>query len=98
MHVEVGPLASATGYFYRFTTGDAVSPVGRTRTAPAADAHVDRLRIALASCQHYEHGHYPAHREIADRDLDFVLFVGDYIYESSQPRLQVRRHEGTVRR
>ena len=96
VHVEVGPLASATGYFYRFITGDAVSPVGRTRTAPAADAHVDRLRIALASCQHYEQGHYPAHREIADRDLDFVLFVGDYIYESSQPRLQVRRHEGPV--
>ncbi|MEO7150538.1 MAG: alkaline phosphatase D family protein [Burkholderiaceae bacterium] len=94
VHVEVDALDSATAYFYRFRVGDAVSPTGRTRTAPAADARVERLRIALASCQHYEQGHYTAHREIARRDLDFVLFVGDYIYESSNPRLQLRRHEG----
>ena len=36
-----------------------------------------------ASCQNYEHGFYAAHREIAGRELDFVLFVGDYIYEGS---------------
>lgn len=51
--------------------------------------------MALASCQHYEQGHYAAHREIAARDLDCVLFVGDYIYESSADALRaVRRHEG----
>jgi len=94
VHVEVAGLASDATYFYRFMSGDAVSAIGRTRTAPGPDADVARLRIALASCQHYEQGAYVAHREIAARNLDFVLFVGDYIYESSNPRYRLRAHEG----
>lgn len=96
VHVEVKGLPAGREFFYRFTSGEAVSAVGRTRTAPPPDAPVERLRLALASCQHYEHGHYAAHREIAQRDLDLVLFVGDYIYESSKPRHIVRPHEGRV--
>ena len=94
VHVQVDRLRSGARCFYRFTAGDAVSPVGRTRTAAAQGAKVQRLRLALASCQHYEQGSFAAHREIAERDLDLVLFVGDCIYESSHPRLRVRRHEG----
>jgi alkaline phosphatase D len=55
---------------------------------------VRRLRLALASCQHYEQGAFAAQRDIASRELDAVLFVGDYIYESSNPRLRIRAHEG----
>ena len=98
VHVEVGGLASGRHYFYRFFAGEAVSPVGRTRTAPAEGEPVARLRLALASCQHYEQGWYVAHREIAARELDFVLFVGDYIYESTNPRYRLRAHEGPVPR
>ena len=93
VHVQVGGLPPAQRYFYRFIVGDAVSRTGRTRTAPAKDAPVDRLRLALASCQHYEHGRFAVHREIAERDLDFVLFVGDYIYETHSTSVQVRLHE-----
>src|SRR5207247_165087 len=32
--------------------------------------------------QHYEHGYYAAYRHIAEDDLDCVLHLGDYIYES----------------
>jgi len=96
VHVEVDGLRSGAAFFYRFRVGDAISPVGRTRTAPAPDADVQRLRIALASCQHYEQGAFVAHRDIASRDLDVVLFVGDYIYESSNPRYRLRAHEGPV--
>ena len=96
VHVEVGGLPSGAQFFYRFMTRDAVSPVGRTRTAPAQDADVARLRLALASCQHYEQGTFVAHREIAARELDFVLFVGDYIYESTNQRYRLRMHEGPV--
>ena len=96
VHVEVGGLPSGAQFFYRFMVSDAVSPIGRTRSAPAADAEVGTLRLALASCQHYEQGSFVAHREIAARDLDFVLFVGDYIYESSNRRYRVRPHEGPV--
>jgi alkaline phosphatase D len=95
VHVDVAGLAPGREYFYRFTCGEAISPIGRTRTAPAADAAVPRLRVALASCQHYEYGHYAVHREIAARELDCVVFVGDYIYENNlSPLLAVRRHEG----
>jgi alkaline phosphatase D len=81
VHVEVGGLEPDRWYFYRFIAGDAVSPTGRTRTFPAPDAAVQRLRLGLASCQRWEHGYYSAYRHMHSEDLDAVLFVGDYIYE-----------------
>ena len=96
VHVEAKGLQPARHYWYRFSCGSATSPVGRTRTAPAAQDKVARLRLALASCQHFEQGVFSAHREIAQQDLDLVLFVGDYIYESSNPRYMVRAHQGGV--
>ena len=92
VHVQLQHLQPATTYWYRFKQGDAFSAVGRTRTAPATHANVSQLRIALASCQHYEQGQYVAHEEIAKQALDFVLFVGDYIYESSNAQYAIRKH------
>ena len=60
--------------------GNEVSPVGRTRTAPAAGA-IEDLRFAFVSCQHYAQGFYYAHKHLADEDLDFAVHLGDYIYE-----------------
>ena len=96
VHAVPTGLRPGRDYWYRFRSGDALSPVGRTRTAPAETAAVARLRLALASCQHFEQGHYAAHREIAAEDLDLVLFVGDYIYESTNPRYRIREHRGGV--
>ena len=81
VHVEVPGLAPDRVYFYRFMSGDAVSPVGRTRTLPAPDAPTQRLRLAHASCQRWEHGFYSAWRHMRADAPDFVLFLGDYIYE-----------------
>jgi alkaline phosphatase D len=81
VHVDVTGLAPARWYWYRFMLGDAVSPVGRTRTAPAPDAMPDVLKLAVASCQHWEFGSYAAHRHIARAAPDLVAFLGDYIYE-----------------
>jgi alkaline phosphatase D len=94
IHITLTGLAPNRFYWYRFVCGDAVSTVGRTRTAPAPEAEVARLRLALASCQHYEHGLYVAHRDMAAQDLDLVVFVGDYIYETTNPRNRVRAHRG----
>lgn len=92
VHVQARGLAPSRWYWYRFMAGAAVSTVGRTRTAPAADDARGRLAFALASCQHYEHGQYAAYRDMAQQELDFVVHVGDYIYESSWGRNPVRSH------
>jgi alkaline phosphatase D len=92
VHVEAGGLEPGRTYWYRFVAAGEASPIGRTRTAPAADAELTRFRFAFASCQHYEHGFYAAHRHLAAEDLDLVLFLGDYIYESNAPRGRVREH------
>ncbi len=92
VHAEVAGLEPARHYFYRFHAGGAVSPTGRTRTAPAAGAAPERLRFAFASCQQYEQGYYAAYRHLAGEDLDLVVHLGDYIYESSWGRRHVRKH------
>jgi alkaline phosphatase D len=93
VHAEPRGLAPDRWYWYRFTAGDAQSPVGRTRTAPVADAAASRLRFAFASCQQYEQGWFTAYRHMAGEDLDLVAFLGDYIYESSWGRDHVRKHD-----
>jgi len=90
-------LQPSTSYWYRFLSGDATSPVGKTKTAPLPTDKIATLRFALASCQHYEAGQYTAYKDIANQDLDFVLFVGDYIYETNlSAQLAVRRHTGVL--
>jgi len=91
--VEVQGLEPDRWYWYRFTAGDARSPIGRTRTAPAAAAPAQRLRFAFASCQQYEQGFFGAYRHIVADQPDLVAFLGDYIYESSWGSDLVRSHD-----
>ncbi|MFA9218548.1 MAG: alkaline phosphatase [Sphingomonadaceae bacterium] len=88
VHVDVTGLQPDRWYWYRFLLDDAVSPVGRTRTAPAPDSLPALLKLAVASCQHWEFGSYAAHRHIAASAPDLVAFLGDYIYEWGPYRLQ----------
>jgi alkaline phosphatase D len=92
VHIEVEGLAPAREYFYRFHCADATSATGRTRTAPEAGKGDERLRLAFASCQQYEQGYFTAHRHLAAEGADLVVFLGDYIYESSWGRDHVRKH------
>ncbi|MFI1220725.1 MULTISPECIES: alkaline phosphatase D family protein [unclassified Streptomyces] len=80
---DVRGLRPATAYWFRFTAGDGVlSPLGRTRTAPATDAAVPGIRLGVVSCANWEAGWFSAYRHLADRpDLDAVLHLGDYLYE-----------------
>lgn len=86
VRVEVTDLLPASTYWYRFTAGAAVSPVGRTRTLPSGS--VDRLRIAYFSCERFVHGYYTAHTDLASlaldpaTDVDLVVCLGDYVYEA----------------
>jgi alkaline phosphatase D len=79
---DVDGLEPSTTYYYAFELGGQRSVVGRTRTAPAAGSTPPDLRFALVSCSNFEGGYFAGYRGIAERDdLDFVLHVGDYIYE-----------------
>jgi alkaline phosphatase D len=83
VHVEIAGLQSGRDYFYRFDALGAQSPVGRARTAPARGARLERLKLAFASCAHYEAGFFSAYRHMAEEHPDVVFFLGDYIYEYS---------------
>jgi len=83
VHVDARGLLPARAYFYRFIAGGETSPVGRTKTAPARGAQVDRLRLCFSSCQKYEAGFYAAWRHVVAEDPDLILFLGDYIYEGA---------------
>ncbi|MGA5005652.1 alkaline phosphatase D family protein [Streptomyces koyangensis] len=93
---DVRGLSPATGYWFRFTAGSAVSPTGRTRTAPAASASPAGLRFGVVSCANWEAGWFSAYRHLAARgDLDAVLHLGDYLYEyatGDYPATPVRPH------
>jgi alkaline phosphatase D len=78
--VDAGGLEPGKTYYYRFETRGALSPIGRTRTLRVGA--VSALRLAFASCSNYPYGYFNAYARIAERnDLDFVLHLGDYIYE-----------------
>jgi phosphodiesterase/alkaline phosphatase D-like protein len=80
--VDVTGLRPYTRYYYRFRAQGRLSAVGRTQTAPDVPDTVHALRFGLVSCSNYTGGYFGAYRALAARDdLDFVLHVGDYIYE-----------------
>jgi alkaline phosphatase D len=83
---KVTGLGAATVYYYRFIAGVApatvTSIVGRTKTAPAAAANPAQLKFAVISCQDWSNNHWAAFSELVNEDLDFVVHVGDYIYEA----------------
>ncbi|MGE3604556.1 MAG: alkaline phosphatase [Lautropia sp.] len=92
VHVEVRGLRPARRYWYRFRTGAHESPLGRTQSLPAPASMPSRLRLAIASCQQYEHGYYSAYRHIVADEPDLLVHLGDYIYEESWGRDPVRHH------
>ncbi len=99
VHVEVGGLmpfrdeSTPLHYWYRFMVADAVSAVGRTRALPAL-ASRQKLTLALASCQNYEHGYFSAYRHMRADEPDVVMFLGDYIYEYPSAARPVRPGQG----
>jgi len=74
-----GHLEAGEEYRYRFVHDGSASPVGTCRTLPTAP---DSVRFALVACQNYLNGYYPAFHHIAEADVDFLVHVGDAIYES----------------
>lgn len=79
---RVSGLMPATVYYYQFVAGDVRSNVGRFKTAPARSADIGQLRFALLACQDWSINHWGAFTDVIRQDLDFVVHLGDYIYET----------------
>ncbi len=99
VHVELTGLLPGREYFYRFRVQRHLSPVGRTRTAPAPWSLPATLAMAFASCSQYEHGYFTAYRRLAETEPELVLHLGDYQYEYARdtynaPGGNPRDHEG----
>lgn len=75
-------LSANTTYYYQFVAGETRSNVGRFKTAPAADADVAQLQFAYMTCQDWSVNHWGAMSAIAAEKLDFIVHLGDYIYET----------------
>ena len=79
---KVTGLNSATTYYDRFLTVATASMTGRTKTAPAVGTPLSQLKFAFISCQDWSVNHWGAFDELANQDLDFIVHLGDYIYET----------------
>lgn len=79
--IDVGNLQPNTYYYYRFENSGAYSLIGRTKTTPVS--LVNNIKLGVVSCSDYRQGYFTAYRKMAERnDLDAVLHLGDYIYET----------------
>lgn len=80
--VDATGLLPGRWYYYQFEVGQQRSPIGRTRTFPESWKATDRARFAVVSCSNFPNGYFSVYKAVADLgDLDFVLHLGDYIYE-----------------
>jgi alkaline phosphatase D len=79
---RISGLQPATVYYYQFTAGDGRSRVGRFKTAPAAEADNSALNFAFVSCQDWSVNHWAGMDALAQEDIDFIVHLGDYIYEA----------------
>ena len=82
VHVEVTGLQPGRAYGYRFTLGGQEDG-GVTRTAPAPDATPEKLRFAFCSCAEYEYAWPYAYEFMARDEPQFIVHLGDYIYEQT---------------
>ena len=103
--VLVGGLKPARVYWYRFSDPDGNgSRIGRTITAPAPD-DPRPVNFAFVSCQDVNEGKLNAYRRMIYEDerapaaeqLDFVLHLGDFIYEVVEYPDEVKsRYDRTI--
>ncbi|WP_461782851.1 SdiA-regulated domain-containing protein [Prosthecobacter sp.] len=85
LKVKVGSLSADTTYYYQFTYNGQRSPVGRTKTAPAAGS-TRTVKYAAINCNDFVGRYFNVLRQLAEREqnsIDFVLNLGDYVYETT---------------
>jgi len=87
--VRATGLQPYTTYYYRFVCGSGaameISPVGRTKTAPTPEMDVP-VKYAVVYGQDYIGHYFNTYAKLLndhDEDIDFVVHLGDYVYETT---------------
>lgn len=83
--VKATGLDPDTTYYYQFTYNGERSPIGRTKTAPAATS-TRAVKYAAINCNDFVGRYFNVLKHLADHEaenIDFVLNLGDYIYETT---------------
>lgn len=80
--VDVKGLEPNKHYYYQFYSSNGESTrIGRTRTLPEEN-YTDEIKLGVYSCSNYAGGFFTAYSMPAIKDsVDFVIHLGDYIYE-----------------
>jgi len=79
-----GQLSPNRYYYYRFIYHNTSSCIGRCRTLPMETESIDRMKFAVVTCQDFTNGYYGAFSHLSQEpDVDFVIHLGDFIYESA---------------
>lgn len=101
LKIRVTELNAGQHYYYRFVYPkdgtNYLSKNGRTKTAPSVDSDV-KVKFAYVSCQDYIGRYYNSYLSVLDNDdLDFVVHLGDYIYETTgDPLFQQSTDERSI--
>ncbi len=87
LKIRVTALEAGQHYYYRFIYQSGgknyTSRTGRTKTAAAIDSD-SKVKFAYVSCQDYIGRYFNNYLSLLDNDdLDFVVHLGDYIYETT---------------
>ena len=90
VHVDLQGLQAGRDYWYRFQTGRYRTEIGHTKTL--ADGPDLTARFVTTSCQNYTHGYFLAYEHMVNDQPDFVIHLGDYIYDTSFGET-FRRHD-----
>lgn len=91
VHLELaGALEPDTAYAFAFVLGDARSPVGRFKTAPAANEG-DVVVFGASSCARYDLRPFDCLGWAAADELDFFALLGDTTYADDSLTLAAYR-------
>jgi len=94
--VKVVGLVPQTVYYYRFIylkgSNRFSSRPGRAKTAPLPEANVP-IKFGIVNCQDYLGRYYNTFFKLLEEELDFVVHLGDYIYETvGDPTFQITQN------
>ena len=75
-------LESYKVFYYQFIYNGVPSRTGRFKTLPTSNAQLSQLKLGYVVCQDYNNGYYTALHYLAQEDVEYVVHLGDYIYET----------------